>query len=66
MKKLQMQSTQHYKKHSTLCNCITQIFVSEKNILGKEVTPFLLSRINEITGGESLRASMFILFITLL
>lgn len=33
--------------------------VSEKNISGKEMTPFLLQRINELTGGESLRASTY-------
>ncbi len=29
----------------------------EKNIAGAEITPFLLRRINEITGGESSRSS---------
>lgn len=30
----------------------------KKNILGKDITPFLLKRVNELTKGESLRASM--------
>jgi pseudouridine-5'-phosphate glycosidase len=30
----------------------------EKGISGKDITPFLLERINEITGGESLRANI--------
>lgn len=31
----------------------------EKNITGKDTTPFLLQRVNEITAGRSLRSSMF-------
>jgi pseudouridylate synthase len=31
----------------------------EENICGKATTPFLLSKINELTGGDSLEASMF-------
>jgi pseudouridine-5'-phosphate glycosidase len=30
---------------------------SENNILGKESTPFLLKRVNELTGGNSLKSS---------
>lgn len=30
----------------------------ERSITGKEVTPFLLARIVELTGGESLRANI--------
>lgn len=29
----------------------------KRNIIGKEVTPFLLQRINELTKGESLKSS---------
>lgn len=32
-----------------------------KNITSKEVTPFLLQRVKELTKGDSLRASKFIL-----
>eukprot|EP00409_Alexandrium_fundyense_P008038 CAMPEP_0195045150 /NCGR_PEP_ID=MMETSP0347-20130606/13302_1 /TAXON_ID=2932 /ORGANISM="Alexandrium fundyense, Strain CCMP1719" /LENGTH=51 /DNA_ID=CAMNT_0040072885 /DNA_START=5 /DNA_END=157 /DNA_ORIENTATION=- len=30
----------------------------DQGIKGNEVTPFLLKRINELTGGESLRANI--------
>ncbi|EFC45503.1 predicted protein [Naegleria gruberi] len=30
----------------------------QKNVKGKDVTPFLLQRINELTGGDSLRANI--------
>ena len=30
----------------------------QQNLRGKEITPFLLRRIKEITGGESLRANV--------
>merc|ERR1712093_943473 len=30
----------------------------DQNVLGRDVTPFLLKRINEITGGESLKANI--------
>ncbi len=33
----------------------------QKNLRGKEVTPFLLNRVNEITGGASLRANVGLL-----
>lgn len=32
---------------------------SEQGIVGKESTPFLLKRVNELTGGNSLKSSMF-------
>lgn len=31
---------------------------SEQGIFGKESTPFLLKRVNELTGGHSLKSSM--------
>lgn len=31
---------------------------SEQGIVGKESTPFLLKRVNELTGGNSLKSSM--------
>eukprot|EP00929_Paragymnodinium_shiwhaense_P064740 TRINITY_DN32472_c0_g1_i1.p1 TRINITY_DN32472_c0_g1~~TRINITY_DN32472_c0_g1_i1.p1 ORF type:complete len:677 (+),score=162.31 TRINITY_DN32472_c0_g1_i1:74-2104(+) len=31
---------------------------AEQNVAGREATPFLLKRINELTGGESLRANI--------
>jgi len=34
---------------------------SEKNITGKDVTPFLLARINQLTGGLSLKANVALL-----
>lgn len=34
-----------------------------KNIFGKEITPFLLQEIAELTGGRSVQASKYILFL---
>ena len=34
------------------------LFTSDLNISGAEVTPFLLKRINEITGGESSKTNI--------
>ena len=34
----------------------------EKHITGKEITPFLLARIAEITGGKSLEANIQLVF----
>ena len=36
--------------------------MDEKGIKGKECTPFLLSRISEITGGESLASNIQLVF----
>jgi pseudouridine-5'-phosphate glycosidase len=36
---------------------------SEQGIVGKESTPFLLKRVNELTGGNSLKSSKFLLYI---
>lgn len=35
---------------------------SEKKVHGNDVTPFLLQRVNELTGGESLKSSMRLLY----
>ena len=35
--------------------------VAQQNISGKETTPFLLQRLVEITGGDSLRAHLALL-----
>lgn len=46
---------------ATVVEEATQTAVREserKGIHGNEVTPFLLKRINELTGGESLRANI--------
>jgi pseudouridine-5'-phosphate glycosidase len=32
--------------------------LKEKNITGKNITPFLLQRINELTNGESLKSNI--------
>ncbi len=32
--------------------------VVEKKVAGRDVTPYLLARVNELTGGKSLTASM--------
>ena len=34
---------------------------SEQKIFGKESTPFLLKRVNELTGGNSLKSSKYTL-----
>jgi pseudouridylate synthase len=34
---------------------------SEKNIRGQKLTPFLLNRVNELTGGKSMRANLALL-----
>jgi pseudouridine-5'-phosphate glycosidase len=32
--------------------------LKEKNISGKNITPFLLQRVNELTNGESLKSNI--------
>ena len=44
---------QHYCTMPVI-NCIDFIY-SQKGIQGKDITPYLLSRISELTGGESLK-----------
>jgi pseudouridine-5'-phosphate glycosidase len=40
------------------------VFYREQNIAGKDVTPFVLERVNEITGGTSLQASILFLMLS--
>ena len=39
-------------------NWQTRAEAKEKNIVGKEITPFLLGKIKDITGGASLEANI--------
>lgn len=45
---------------------LTSIERKEKNIMGKEVTPFLLEKVKTLTSGKSLDASILIFDISLL
>jgi hypothetical protein len=42
---------------SSFLSLFTPSFRSEKKILGRDVTPFLLKRVNELTQGKSLKSS---------
>ena len=34
--------------------------IREREVLGKDITPFILQRVNELTGGKSLKASILL------
>ena len=40
---------------------IYYIYYREKKIMGKDVTPYILARVNELTSGQSLQASILVI-----
>ena len=43
-----------------LCSSKTIIGVRAKNISGRDITPYVLQRVNELTKGKSLEASILV------